>query len=1007
MAPTILSFADGNSDYLFIENESVVPAWAGPFTSGTDYWLYWDIDKTTANRTFGTTLVEPTFGPTRPSSPLNDQHFFDTSINKMVVWNGQRWVEKLRIFAAKLENGTTLVRESVGATQVGLNTESYSGEILLAPNGLPIIRANGEFLTTQTPTNSQDNPLNSYEIESLQIRAKAVEPIPIYHCVAYKGLNQTGLATNRTPDRGRCVGISVENTLTNEMRKYVTFGYVTNTDWNFTENPGTLVFVGNNGEVTTNAPTQISLQRIGTVVSSDTILVDIGILFRIVDPLVPSPTPSPSPSANVTPTPTPSATQTAAATVTPTLTVTVTPTPTATLTPTPTLTATLTPTPTPSSTTLPPGADGFLAGSYSSNAVVGFPFASPFTGNISLGNLIITSEDGLSSGTSSDTDGYIHINGVSFTFFQEIHKFPLSPSSITASVAGSFLVKRTSGGSAFQSQTDGYLSEGIVAPFPNSVTTETTVGRFPFSSPFTNANNVGDLGESHAFAAPASSATDGYLLAGWEFTYGTSPSGGASGNEITTFPFATPFVSYKTIGTLNTRNSDTAGTNVVNNTCYDNENVFFIRTGSLDIETFPFANPFTSSTLLSGVIGSREGETTVFSETDGYIAGGYYFSATGTSRFPFSSPFTSATDVGTLGPAPFGSTGHQRTAIRLPPAPTPTPTPTPAAVIPPVFTDAYIASNVLDTGIFSEKRQIDTFPFAAPFGTTTSNFGQLTNEALNSSGTQSTTDAYVAITPSSPSSSSAVTSFPFASPFTETSVGTLLNRLVLSVGLSSLTDGYMAGGFGGSPTPNIKSVRRDVHTFPFSSPWTTTVIQGQLGMEIASGYGASIPTSKGIIAGGTTDPFGNFPLFPQGDKIQTFPYNVPFATSDMIGLLTQRRSRGSAAQSDTDGYAATGLALEVSGFVIQNIERFELDSPALITGVDVGVLSFGRYDSMGASSPTDGHLVGGKSPFPQSGIPTVTGPENIERFPFSSPFTSTVDIGDLKFARDRGFAVEN
>jgi hypothetical protein len=1000
MAPTILSFADGSSDYLFIENTSSVPAWAGPFTLGTDYWLYWDIDKTTANRTFGTTLVEPTFGTTRPSSPLNDQHFFDTSINKMVVWNGQRWIEKLRIFAAKLENGSTLIRETVGTSQVGLDTESYSGEIVLAPNGLPVVRANGEFLTTQTPTNSQDNPLNSYKIESLQIRAKAVEPIPIYHCVAYKGPNQTGLATNRSPDRGRCIGVSVENTLTNEMRKYVTFGYVTNPAWNFTENPGTLVFVGNNGQVTTDVPTKISLQRIGTVVSSDTILVDIGILFRIVDPLIPSPTPSPSPSASVTPTPTrtppvtatptPSATQTAAVTVTPTPTLTVTP----------TLTATLTPTPTPSSTTLPPGADGFLAGGYGPTAgtVVGFPFAAPFTGNISLGSLILTSEDIESSGTSSETDGYIHINGNSATFFQQIHKFPLSPTSITTSVAGSFLAPQTYGGSGLQSQTDGYFSEGIPAPFPSAAPTATTVGRFPFSASFTNATSVGELGEGHGFAAPASSATDGYLIGGQEFSHSTNPSGGGATDEITIFPFAAPFASYTTIGKLNSRETDSLGVGA-NSAVYDNENVFFIEDGNVNIETFPFTNTFATSTLLSNVVGSREGGTGVFSETDGYIAGGYYFTASGTTRFPFSAAFTSTTDVGTLGPSPSRATGHQRTAIRLPPIPTPTPTPTPAAIVPQTVTDAYIASNVLDTGLFAEQRKIDTFPFAAPFGTTASNFGQLTNEATNKAGNKSTTDGYV-------SGGGNTVSYPFAAPFVETTEGVLTIATLASIGVSSITDGYLVGGIDPSISPFLKGTLRDVQSFPFASSWTTTITGNFVGIEVNRAATASIPTSKGIIASGATDPYGN--TIPQVTKaIQSFPYNAPFATSDIIGSLTDGRQTNAGMNSDIDGFAATGINPTISPSVTLNVEKYELNSPTLTTGVDIGTLAFGRYDAMGASSPTDGYLIGGKSPFPQSGLPVITGPENIERFPFASPFASTVDVGDLRFARDRGSVVEN
>ena len=65
-APVTVTIAQANAqtgprgvDYLHSENNTVNDAWVGPFVSGTDYWLYWDFDTRTFERTFGFTTLEP------------------------------------------------------------------------------------------------------------------------------------------------------------------------------------------------------------------------------------------------------------------------------------------------------------------------------------------------------------------------------------------------------------------------------------------------------------------------------------------------------------------------------------------------------------------------------------------------------------------------------------------------------------------------------------------------------------------------------------------------------------------------------------------------------------------------------------------------------------------------------------------------------------------------------------------------------------------------------------
>ncbi len=65
---TIVSIAHRNHDYIFNEDNDVTDAWIGPFNPATKYWLYWDINPLTAERTFGSTSLEPVAQSVEPGS---------------------------------------------------------------------------------------------------------------------------------------------------------------------------------------------------------------------------------------------------------------------------------------------------------------------------------------------------------------------------------------------------------------------------------------------------------------------------------------------------------------------------------------------------------------------------------------------------------------------------------------------------------------------------------------------------------------------------------------------------------------------------------------------------------------------------------------------------------------------------------------------------------------------------------------------------------------------------
>jgi hypothetical protein len=334
-SPTIFTLAHGVTDYLHTELETVANAWVGPFSRTSNYWLYVDIDTTTAVRTFGKTTLEPTFGRTQPTKPSKDQHFFDTTINKMLVWTGSYWKERIRVFTSNILAGKIAILD-VGS-QIKLNQTRKAGEIIFDVNDEPVMRSYGSFLTSETIVHSSENPSNSFKLEQFQIKAKAIENIPKFHAVTWKGPSKLGVASYIDIVNGQCVGVSVNDIMKDDINKFATSGHIYNGAWNFSKPAGTLLFVGLSGEITTDVPDNTSIQIVGKVVTPNTIFLDIRDRLKINAPVI-SLTPTPTATGTVTPTPTATGTVTPTLTAAPTLTPTLTPTytPTTTLTPSPT-----------------------------------------------------------------------------------------------------------------------------------------------------------------------------------------------------------------------------------------------------------------------------------------------------------------------------------------------------------------------------------------------------------------------------------------------------------------------------------------------------------------------------------------------------------------------------------------------------------------------------------------------------------------------------------------------
>ena len=276
---TVIAIAHGASDYLYEEKRSITPAWTGPFVSGNDYWLYWNIDMLSGQRTFGHTTLPPVLVGPAPVSPSVNQHWFDHASNVMKVWAGTSWTEVLRVFACMYNEGT-IIEEYPTGSQVGILTPSYPGTILFDNNSDPIRRLRGgnrrsEFITTESLLATQTaNGLTNIAIEAKLPITEAIENIPAFRLISYKDNNRIGLASY-TDQAHVIVGIVQEEFFTGDVGTFIPSGQVTNEDWNWTVLPGSPLFCGMAGEVTTSVPQIGVIQQIGHVISPTEIFIDI------------------------------------------------------------------------------------------------------------------------------------------------------------------------------------------------------------------------------------------------------------------------------------------------------------------------------------------------------------------------------------------------------------------------------------------------------------------------------------------------------------------------------------------------------------------------------------------------------------------------------------------------------------------------------------------------------------------------------------------------------------
>lgn len=276
----LVTFADAVTDYLVAEKLSVANAWMGPFTPGTDYWLYWDIHPLTGAKTYGYTLYQPVEGFTPPFAPVSDQHWFDSSSSTMKVWNGSagRWVNKIRVFAARLSSGSVLMSVSVNApafegTQVGsfINTPIMAGYLVYDTEGKALRKGSGKFFTTEDVGITGITSSSRVRLGSIVKEAESTANMSNNTVVVFSDFDKISPATPNDFLSTKQFGIIEEDVVTGSYVNVVTSGVITSVDWDWTTaGVNAPLYVGPGGTLSTN-PTAPALAPIAIVTGKNSI----------------------------------------------------------------------------------------------------------------------------------------------------------------------------------------------------------------------------------------------------------------------------------------------------------------------------------------------------------------------------------------------------------------------------------------------------------------------------------------------------------------------------------------------------------------------------------------------------------------------------------------------------------------------------------------------------------------------------------------------------------------
>jgi hypothetical protein len=273
--PVSFSCAHMGADYLFQETRSLPQAWGPMVAAGVTQYLYWDISLLDSHITHGFTLYPPYTNLLAPPTPSVDQHWFDMTTHTMKVWNGTKWLPKIRLFAATYNASATVVARPRGS-QIGISTGEFNpGNILLGKNSYPLRDADGTFVTSESNLIIAHSSGEDVKFDATLQFGEATQFVPEYSLITFTQPLKFSLASFMNVNF-QVNGIVRKDTDIGEIAKVVSNGLVVNPQWNWAPaNMGKMLFCGLNGEVTLTPPVVGLHQPVGYVYDTTAIFLNI------------------------------------------------------------------------------------------------------------------------------------------------------------------------------------------------------------------------------------------------------------------------------------------------------------------------------------------------------------------------------------------------------------------------------------------------------------------------------------------------------------------------------------------------------------------------------------------------------------------------------------------------------------------------------------------------------------------------------------------------------------
>jgi hypothetical protein len=272
--PVTFTATHFGANYLIEENKSILKAWGPMPQTGETQYLYWDISLLNAQVTHGYTILPPYTNSFAPPDPELDQHWFDTSVNCMKVWNGTKWLPKIRLFAATYDNNAVLIPRPRGS-QVNLtDIEIKAGNIILGQNEYPLRDYDGTFITTESNLIVSGASNENVKFDAALQFAQADEFIPKYYLVSTTS-GQHIKAASSLDKTNQVHGIIQKELMTGEVGTVISHGLVKNEQWDWSSSIRKPLFCGPHGEVTLDRPLEGIIQQIGYVFDTNAIYMNI------------------------------------------------------------------------------------------------------------------------------------------------------------------------------------------------------------------------------------------------------------------------------------------------------------------------------------------------------------------------------------------------------------------------------------------------------------------------------------------------------------------------------------------------------------------------------------------------------------------------------------------------------------------------------------------------------------------------------------------------------------